>query len=547
MAHPPPPFVEHEWKVRPADRACARALVRALGVPPGQGGRVEPVEDVYLDTADRALLASGYGYRLRRRGGRPPEATLKALASPDATGVSSREEWTEPAPAGDADPKRLPKGALASMLAQLVGDAPLASLARVRGRRTTWQVAADEGLVVEVSLDQVRLDCRGRTAPLLEVETELVSGAPEAFRGFLAKVPRVPGAAPSASSKLERALRLGRVRVPSPTAIAAVRLAAGTQAGPRTPVTVAAAQALARCAAVADRALSAARRGAVEGIHDVRTATRRARAALGAFHDELEREERRGVRAALRGVRQAASPLRDLDVLREALGHARLPAALEGGRKALLAALAKQRRTLHTAFSKAVAEPAHGGVAAGLSRLASRLAGTASALPFAVAGATRLPAALAPALARRARLGDDAADAPAAELHAFRIDVKLARYAAETFTPAFGRPVARFALDARRLQDRLGAIQDAEMRRAVLATLVPRVPARGGARRAATTTAAQLSAAFDREAERARLALPDLLDAAFGSTTLRTLFAHLGKRAAMVSTLGVAGGGRGPR
>lgn len=546
MAPPSAPAVEHEWKGRPADRRCARALVRSLGVATSRPGVSEPVEDVYLDTADRRLLAAGYGYRLRRRGRRPAEATLKALSSPDATGMASREERTEPAPTGDADPRALPMGPLRSTLLRLVGDAPLVPLARVKGKRTVWPVRR-ERLVFEVSLDEVRLACGGRSAGLLEVEAELLEGSPEAFGRLLAARPAVSGVVPASASKLESALRLGRVRIPSPAAIAAVRLATGADAGPRAPVTVAAAQALARCAAVADRALAAARRGAVEGVHDVRTSTRRARAALDAFRDELEREERDGMRTVLRAVRQAASPLRDLDVLREALAAARLPAPLASGRVALLAALADRRREARRVFSKALAVPAQGTVAARLSRLATRLAGTPSALPFAVAGATRLPAALAPALARRARIGDDPEDAPAVELHALRIDVKRARYAAESFAPAFGRPVTRFLRDTRLLQERLGAIQDAEARREGLRTLLPAVPADGGARRDATATAAHLTAAFDGEAERARADLPALLEAALGSKALRTLFAHLGKRAATIAIAGVARGVRGSR
>lgn len=349
------------------------------------------------------------------------------------------------------------------------------------------------------------------------------------------------GGAPAGS------LRGGRRRALRPPTAGSTRDVAGGGAGARAPVTLAAAHAFGRCAAAAERALAAARRGTVAGIHDVRTATRRARAALDAFADELERGERRAMRRALRALRRAASALRDLDVLREAIAGARLPAALEAGRGALLAALARRRRAGLAAFSGATAGRSQDAVAATLHRLAARLADTASALPFAVAGAARLPAALAPALAQRARLGGDPVDAPAPELHALRIAVKRARYAAESFAPAFGRPLLRFGLDARRLQDRLGALQDAEANRAGLVALLPLVPLARNARRAATTTATQLGAAFDRDAEQARGDVPGLLEAALGPRALRALFAHLGKRAAIASTAGVARRGRGPR
>lgn len=341
-------------------------------------------------------------------------------------------------------------------------------------------------------------------------------------------------------------VRTGSAVVASSAATAGTPVAS-TGAGPRSAVTVAASEALARCAAAADRALGAARRGAVVGIHDVRTTTRRARAALDAFRDEIRREERDGLRALLRGVRRAAAPLRDLDVLREALAAARLPAARRAGRASLLAALSIRRRAARVALSGALSASAHPTLAAALSRVATRLAATPSAVPFAVAGATRLPAALAPALARRARLGDDSRDAPARELHALRIDVKRARYAAESFLPAFGRPLAGFARAARLLQDRLGAIQDAEARREGVRAVLRLVPAAAGERRAAAAAAEHLDSLFDRDAERARADLPALLEATLGSKALRTLFAHLGKRAATIAVAGVAQGARGRR
>ena len=63
------------------------------------------------------------------------------------------------------------------------------------------------------------------------------------------------------------------------------------------------------------------------------------------------------------------------------------------------------------------------------------------------------------AAARRARA---AAATPTDEtLHALRIRTKRARYAAEALEPFVGKPAARFARSAGRLQDILGRHQDA--------------------------------------------------------------------------------------
>src|SRR5207249_9056129 len=78
--------------------------------------------------------------------------------------------------------------------------------------------------------------------------------------------------------------------------------------------------------------------------------------------------------------------------------------------------------------------------------------------PFAVAGACRLPSYLERALSRLAALDGGPRAAPAPALHALRVATKRVRYAAETFEAAFGGPLSRFAKDAGRLQDALGAV-----------------------------------------------------------------------------------------
>ncbi len=58
----------------------------------------------------------------------------------------------------------------------------------------------------------------------------------------------------------------------------------------------------------------------IEYVHQLRVATRRARAALQIFADVLPKREARWMKNTLRGLRQAAGDARDLDVLGERLG-----------------------------------------------------------------------------------------------------------------------------------------------------------------------------------------------------------------------------------
>src|SRR5262249_35588601 len=131
--------------------------------------------------------------------------------------------------------------------------------------------------------------------------------------------------------------------------------------------------------------------------------------------------------------------------------------------------------------------------------------------PLAVAGACRLPAALERALSSWAGLVEDPRDASAHDLHALRVSVKRARYAAALFGPAFGGPVDRLVEDATEVQDALGEVQDAQSGRATLSTLLGRGSKRGRgvgpAEKAAATVAASLDASARRARKRARKAL----------------------------------------
>src|SRR5207247_7567513 len=136
-------------------------------------------------------------------------------------------------------------------------------VARVKGTRTTWRLAPEPGLAVEVARDRVRLSCRGKSVRGDEVEAERVEGSAAAFQGWLAKARRGVRATPSRGSKLERALRAARVRIPSPAEVAVARLAHAKAPGPATPAAAAASRELARLAAALRRSMAAARRGGV--------------------------------------------------------------------------------------------------------------------------------------------------------------------------------------------------------------------------------------------------------------------------------------------
>src|SRR5439155_1718275 len=185
------------------------------------------------------------------------------------------------------------------------------------------------------------------------------------------------------------------------------------------------------------RSMAAARRGSVDGVHDVRTNARRLRTVLAAHGDEVPDERADPLRARLRALRRAAGAARDLDVL---------AATLRG-------------------------EPARGANPAGIAALLEAVA------------------------ARRAEARS-----------------ALAAY-----------PLSRFAKDAGRLQDALGAVQDAIAQREALRGMLAGHPSADARAGAAAQAAAAVSDALEKTGRKGRKRAAKLLSRAYGEKALRSL------------------------
>jgi len=204
-----------------------------------------------------------------------------------------------------------------------------------------------------------------------------------------------------------------------------------------------------------------------EELHQLRVATRRLRAFLRAARPLLDPVWADGIRDELGWLGREVGPVRDLDVLIEHLSESaaelgepdadaaaplleRLAALREAARAELIAALESDR---YLRLLASLDESVHRGSNAPHETLEHLAAGEHRRLRRAMRA-----------------LGPDAADA---ELHAARIRVKRARYAAELAQPVVGKPAARVVRAARDLQDVLGAHQDSVVARELLKELGP--------------------------------------------------------------------------
>lgn len=221
----------------------------------------------------------------------------------------------------------------------------------------------------------------------------------------------------------------------------------------------------------------AARRFDAEGVHQMRAAVRRLRSDLRTFGPLLGPAWSDDLDDSLRGLARTLGAVRDLDVLRVRLERAAVDLP-PGSLSPLLATMDRLRDEAREALALALGSGAHRDLLARVERAArSRRLDPSADGP----ARTLLPPLARDAwrvlrrAARRLRPG-----APEADHHRVRILAKRARFAAEAVAPSLRkrsrRAARRFARRAARLQDVLGALQDAVMARDLIERVVVEHP-----------------------------------------------------------------------
>jgi CHAD domain-containing protein len=206
-----------------------------------------------------------------------------------------------------------------------------------------------------------------------------------------------------------------------------------------------------------------------EQLHKMRTAVRRLRAILGAAREMFDPEWLAGLRTELDWLGTLLGDLRDLDVFRQHL-RAELSSLKSAGRvegRTLLDRLDAQRARARAGLLAALDGARYIKLLDRLNKaiVHPRVVTAALSLPAIAAGQFRKLRKAVKALPKRP--SDD-------DLHAVRIKVKRARYAAELAQTMIGRPAKRFVARAKKLQDILGEHQDAAVAEERLRALVGR-------------------------------------------------------------------------
>ncbi|MCB0157200.1 MAG: CHAD domain-containing protein [Caldilineaceae bacterium] len=518
---------EIELKFALADEAAyarwtdLRALDARYTVTPAAEPQIAII-DTYLDTADHRFLRHGYALRQRCAGSRVL-LTLKALAAAPETGRAHslhRRREVEVAldtPAASTDPAQWPAVVRAEVAPLLTDDMELQPCAVVRQERAKRIVtrhpeqaapdAPDETayapLRAELSVDRVAIvaPCDGKVvARRYELEVELLTGSEDELRAIADLIAADETLAAQARSKFEDArLTLARY-VPAPDA---------ADAPPQLGITPDMAMAEAARLILHEQFVDMLRNEPgvradddIEYVHDMRVATRRARVTLDVFGPYLKRKRVKYIAKRMRKTGKLLGAVRDLDV---ALHNATSTASSPGDKDPALKQWRKQRKVAFNALLTWLDSKKYATFVRRMDRFVTTPglgAVTWTHHPGERPAATQvrhvMPVLLTAqfaAIRSYETLLADAKPVDYATIHRLRIDAKYLRYELEFVRDLLGRDGEVLIKRLKKLQDHLGALNDAVVAGALLQET------RGGR-----------SESDDADDERAEQAGADLLD-----------------------------------
>ena len=424
----------------------------------------------YYDTPKSTLREHGIFLRVRQDGTR----FVQAVKTAGGGGLlAERGEWEWPIPAADPDLARAAETGLKPLLKRVKKGGLVPVFASEIERRIA--LLQDGDTVLELALDQGLVRAGRRTQPLCELEIEVKAGSVAPLFALARDLATLPGVSVGFVTKASRGFALA-------DGSAAQAVKAGDVAlDPTMTPSAASAAILDSCAAQAAANLPAVTAHRLpEGVHQLRVALRRLRAALAVFKDLLPSDRRKPLRRDAGWLAGVLGPARDLDVMTgELLKTAAAPAGMADDVRLLGRVLTNARRTAWREAIAAVASPRTTLLLLDLAETAWALRhdlpdlGAPPLLDFATAQLERrFEAVLAAAGPDLQTLGIEAR-------HDLRLALKKLRYAADFFAGLFPRRTAKAGIKVlAALQDALGGFNDAVSVDAILKRAIGTAPAK---------------------------------------------------------------------
>jgi len=258
---------------------------------------------VYFDTKKQKLRSKGLSLRVRRIGRRHVQ-TIKQDG--ESTALFVRNEWEHEIDGKQPDLGVAQHTALEPLLGKKLRRR-LMPLFETRIRRTVYPIR-NGGSEIELTIDRGKIEASGRSSPLCEVELELKRGEPaDLFRTAREIAEEVPVQL-AIASKAERGYSLLSEKGPGAVKAAPVALTPDSTC-----------EACFRGIARACLRQLVANRGAMlagdaEGLHQMRVALRRLRAAISLFADMLSDRQTEAMKTQFQWISGELGPAREFDV-----------------------------------------------------------------------------------------------------------------------------------------------------------------------------------------------------------------------------------------
>jgi triphosphatase len=451
-----------------ARRRLARQLARQAGSSsPAAKTRLLTT---YYDTPDESLADAGISLRVRRNG----DDRIQTVKTTGAHGVAAiRGEWEWPIETETPDIGLFASAPPCARLDPAVARS-LAPIFVTDIQRDVRQISLD-GAVIEAAVDVGSIRAGETTEVVRELELELKQGDVGALYQLALQLHTALPLQIGAESKAARGYRLRSGYGPNAVKAADLELAPSvdTASGVRQVI-----------AAALDGLLankSAAEAGDVEGVHQMRVAIRRLRAALVLFAPVLDPAPTARFTEELRRLGRVLGDARDWDVFCLETLPTALSDQTEAGWRALLTPFATvERNAAHRRLKDELAGPALTGLVLGIAAWLDAAPAKAGEHPL-----SRLAPELLDRVARKPmRRGRHIGQRSMAELHALRKSFKKLRYGVEHLAGLYkSAEVKAYLKHCKGLQELLGEINDATVAMTLTGTLsrdrIDLVPALG--------------------------------------------------------------------
>jgi len=450
--------VETEIKLRLSPEArAALERHRAFNPPHASAPHTQLEVTTYFDTPDVALISEGVTLRVRRSGSvrkQTVKATSRAALAP-----LQRNEWEWHVESDAPDLGRLAETPIAPLV-RTINPGSLQPVFRTEIQRSARLLRPDGSSTVEAAFDEGRIIAGGVAAPVFELELELKSGdAHSLYRLALDLLADVPLTLETAS-KGERGFWLHTGKAPKASKASDISIDSS----------VSAAQSFKLIVSSALRHLlvnvEPAKRADIEGVHQIRVAIRRLRAALALFEPHLPPRTASGFNDELRRLGAIFGRARDWDVFvfetllaaeKDLSGAARL--------HLLRDAAEVERAAAHAAVTAALRAPSFARLAIGMAAWIDNGAdGPIRRDDDALTAPVQdiVPALLDRVWRKAAKRGRHIEQASHEQQHAFRKAIKKLRYSIEFLSALYGhKQVETYLGPCEDLQELLGTINDA--------------------------------------------------------------------------------------